>query len=277
MAVYTTSTSVPIPSNIISATIKLAGEGGAGAPVSGSTFSIGADGGNTVFLGVTARGGQGGQGTTGGQGRGQTAGSTGFTVLTTATGNNGNNGGTYTSIPSAMPGGTGNPGGDGGPGGVSSYQTYTQRTCGGGFGYLTAGCGFYPACGAGFFACGSRLIFNNCANNPNILYQEVDCCYNTFDCSYFTTYNTRGGGGGEGGYIEVALDKTQLAPYLGTNQSATINAGGSNMNNGFVEFTFVYKPRNPVWVRLSTGWVQMADVAVRTSSGWTVTNPTQQP
>lgn len=282
MTVYTTTPVAPgnkilIPAGAATATIIAKGEGGTGAPVSGSTYYNGAAGGNTTFLGITAVGGGGAVTTTGGAGGGY--GAIRGTVIASAIGSKGTNGGTFSSSPGAMPGGTGNPGGDGSSGGVSSYAVYVPRTCGGGFGYVTGGCGFYPACAAGFYVCATSFCCFNCAGpRSNVWFQTNTCCYNSYNCSYYIYYYTRGAGGGEGGYIAVTLDQNDLKPFLGTEQVYTVNTGASNLNNGSLEVTFTLRPKTPVWVYLSTGWVQMTDVVVNQSSGgWTVVNPQADP
>ena len=266
MTVYTVSGNINIPTGVATATIIAKGEGGSGAPVSGSSYGSGSSGGNTTFIGVIANGGGGGVTTTGGGG-GASSAPVGYTVVGSSTGNPGQNGGNFSSNVAAAAGGTGNEGGDGSAGGTSSFSI----TTGGGFGYITGGCGFYPSCGSGFFVCGTSFCCPNCAGpGSRVLFQTNTCCYN-----FVTTKTyTRGGGGGEGGFIHVTLDEATISPFAGQTQGFTVNAGGSNLNNGSLEVIFTLKPQNPVWVRLSTGWTLMSGVSVNTASdGWTDTNP----
>lgn len=268
MTVYTVSGNITIPTAVATATIIAKGEGGSGAPVSGSTYSNGSSGGNTTFIGVIANGGGGAVTTTGGGGGGSSA-PAGYTVVDSSTGNPGQNGGNFSSNVAAAAGGTGNEGGDGSAGGTSSFNT----TTGGNFAFTTGGCGFNPSCGSGFFVCGTSFCCPNCAGpGSGVLFQTNTCCYNFVT----TTTYTRGGGGGEGGFIHVTLDEAAITPFAGQTQGFTVNDGGSNLNNGELEVLFSLRPQNPVWVQLSTGWTLMSGVSVNTASdGWTLVNPTQ--
>ena len=266
MTVYTVSGNITIPAAAATATIIAKGEGGSGAPVSGSSYGSGSSGGNTTFIGVIANGGGGGVSATGGGG-GAFSAPVGYSLFSASTGNPGQNGGNFSSNVAARAGGTGNEGGDGSAGGSSSYST----TSGGNFAYDTGGCGFYPACKSGTFVCGTSFCCPNCAGpGSGVLYQLNRCCWNYVT----TTTYTRGGGGGEGGYIYVILDEATISPFAGQTQGFTVNAGGSNLNNGSLEVIFTLRERNPVWVRLSTGWTLMSNVSVNTASdGWTEVNP----
>jgi hypothetical protein len=267
MTVYTVSGSITIPTAVATATIIAKGEGGSGAPVSGSSYGSGSSGGNTTFIGVIANGGGGGVSATGGGG-GASSAPVGYTVVGSSSGNPGQNGGNFSSNVAAAAGGAGNEGGDGSAGGTSSFNT----TTGGNFAFTTGGCGFYPSCGS-FTVCGTSFCCPNCAGpGSGVLFQTNRCCYPTVT----TTTYTRGGGGGEGGFIHVTLDQATISPFAGQTQGFTVNAGGSNLDNGSLEVLFTLKPQNPVWLRLSTGWTLMSGVSVNTASdGWTEVNPTQ--
>jgi len=266
MTVYTVSGNIAIPAAVATATIIAKGEGGSGAPVSGSSYGSGSSGGNTSSIGVIANGGGGAVTTSAGGGGGFSA-TAGYTVVDSSTGNSGQTGGNFSSNVAARAGGTGNEGGDGSAGGTSSFNT----TTGGNFAFTTGGCGFYPSCGSGFFVCGTSFCCPNCAGpGSGVLFQTNTCCYNYVT----TTTYTRGGGGGEGGFIHATLNQAQISPFAGTTQSFTVNDGGSNLNNGSLEVIFTLKERNPIFVRLSTGWTLMSNVSVNVASdGWTEVNP----
>ena len=265
MTVYTTSGNINIPNAVATATIIAKGEGGSGAPVSGSSYGSGSNGGNTSFIGVTADGGGGAVTTSAGGGGGFSA-TAGYTVVDSSSGNPGQAGGNFSSNVAARAGGTGNEGGDGSAGGASSYST----TSGGGVAFTTGGCGFYPSCGS-FTVCGTSFCCPNCAGpGSGVLFQTNTCCYPIVT----TTTYTRGGGGGEGGFIHATLDASQISSFAGTTQNFTVNGGGSNLDNGSLEVIFTLRERNPIFVRLSTGWTLMTNVSVNVASdGWTDTNP----
>ena len=288
MATYSTSTSINIPSNIVSITVRLKGEGGAGAtawvynpygfgccnnfgyanqPGSGyrSTGHQGAEfnghGGDTSFLGVVAGGGRGGGGLIYPTGSYIWDEYNGVTSTPSPVGDS--SGGTYT-IPTGVTPltiQTGNSGqlsastnsvklGGVGPGGDGSNGSLTSRPSCGNQGYNSQCC---PSNGCGFFG------------------GQVGSSYVVQYILYGSPVYADGAGGGAGAYVEARITSAYLQAnsYLGTQQSLILNEGDSGLDNGSAEIIFNF---GDVYIKTSLGWQLVKNIYVNQSEvgiGWT--------
>lgn len=287
MATYSTSTSVNIPQGIVSISVRLKGEGGAGAtswvynpygfgccnnhnyanqPGSGyrSTGHQGTEfnghGGDTSFLGVVAGGGKGGGGYIYDfhpSYPGSYIWAEYYSRFSTPSPVGDSSGGTYT-IPTGVTSTTSQ---QGNPGQLSA-GTNSVKLGGvgpggdGSNGSLTS----RPSCGNQGYS-GSCCPGGGCG----FFGGQTSFGYVVQWILYGSPVYADGAGGGAGAYVEANIPSAYLQAnsYLGTQQPLILNEGDSGLGNGSAEIIFRFAK---AYIKTSQGWKLVKDIYVKADS-----------